>query len=95
MSTIEYALVFCQEEEMTQVDLPARLTGSVPHALGLQTARCLVRLWTLSNAHILDFMRNKDFVRYFESLASLHGGYPRVGSFPMKCLQSVGPPVFL
>jgi transcriptional regulator with PAS, ATPase and Fis domain len=37
-NTIERALVLCQGDEITKADLPARLTGSVPHALGLQTA---------------------------------------------------------
>lgn len=37
-NTIERALVLCQGEEITTADLSARLTGSVPHALGLQTA---------------------------------------------------------
>lgn len=37
-NTIERALVLCQGEAITKADLPARVTGSVPHALGLQTA---------------------------------------------------------
>lgn len=37
-NTLERALVLCQGEEITKADLSARLTGSVPHALGLQTA---------------------------------------------------------
>lgn len=28
----------CQQDEISKDDLPVRLTGSVPHALGLQTA---------------------------------------------------------
>ncbi|HEV8712640.1 MAG TPA: sigma-54 dependent transcriptional regulator [Candidatus Binatia bacterium] len=35
---IERALVLCQGEEITKAELPERLTGSQPHALGLHTA---------------------------------------------------------
>ena len=37
-NTVERMLVLCQDEEITKADLSPRLTGSVPHALGLQTA---------------------------------------------------------
>ena len=37
-NAIERTLVLCQQDEISQDDLPARLTGSIPHALGLQTA---------------------------------------------------------
>ncbi|MBM4258861.1 MAG: sigma-54-dependent Fis family transcriptional regulator [Deltaproteobacteria bacterium] len=37
-NTIERALVLCRAEEISKADLPERLTGSVSHALGLQTS---------------------------------------------------------
>lgn len=37
-NAIERTLVLCQHDEISKDDLPARLMGSVPHALGLQTA---------------------------------------------------------
>jgi two-component system response regulator HydG len=37
-NAIERTLILCQQDEISKDDLPARLTGSVPHALGLQTA---------------------------------------------------------
>jgi transcriptional regulator with PAS, ATPase and Fis domain len=46
-NAIERMLVLCQGEEVTKDDLPPRITGSVPHALGLQTA--LQRRASLAN----------------------------------------------